>query len=79
MSLREIRKIEVENSEHEFKYQLGDVVYLKTDSEFKLPLIISDFVAEELSCCDYEVSWMSKDHKREISAFPEECLIQKNE
>lgn len=82
MSLQELRKIEVENSDHDFKYQLGDVVYLKNDTEFNYPMIIKDFIPDESCCSDYEVSWMNKQGSQEISGFPEECFttkVQKND
>ncbi|QIA06437.1 hypothetical protein [Draconibacterium halophilum] len=79
MSLRELKKIEVENSEHDFKYQLGDVVYMKNDLEFKFPMIIQDFIPDESCCSDYEVSWMDKQGSQKYTGMPEECLIIKPE
>lgn len=76
MSLLELRKIEVENCEHEFKYQLGDVVYLKNDLELNFPMIVIDYIPDESRCSDYLVSWMNKHGNQETSSFPEECLVQ---
>lgn len=79
MSLQALKKIEVENSEHDFKYQLGEVVYMKNDLEFKVPMIILDFIPDESCCSDYEVSWMNKQGSIEYTGMPEECLIKKTE
>lgn len=77
MSTPELTKILKENAEHDFAYDLGEVVFLKTDQKFEFPMLITDFITDGRNCCDYEVSWLNLKGTEETGSFPEECLILK--
>lgn len=64
---------------HEFAYNIGDTVYLKTDKKFKYPMLIVAFLLDEYNCNDYRCKWFNSQGSTEEEGWPEECLIQKNQ
>lgn len=78
MSLSEIQQLEKGACGHEFKYQLGDILFLRSDFKGKYPMIVTDFDYDDESCIDYHVTWFNSQGKQEIGYFPEEALTNKN-
>lgn len=77
MSLSEITKAQKELAEHDFAFNLGDVVFLKTDEDHKFPMMIIGFDTEDYNCNDYDLKWINAMGSIETGSFPEECLIIK--
>ena len=78
MSISEYLQLEKETFKPDLKYNIGDTVYLKTDTDRKWLMTITGFDTEEDLCSDYLVKWMNSQGKIEQDAFPEECLIKEN-
>lgn len=79
MSLPEIQRILKEQAEHDFAFDIGDEVFLRTDKEYKYPMIITGFDLDDYDCNDYKTSWLNSQGTEEIGYFPEEALTQKTE
>ena len=76
MSLPEELRLEKETFKPHLKYNIGDTVFLKTDTDKKWPMMIIDFDTEEDLTSDYFTKWMNSQGKTEQGNFPEECLIK---
>ena len=57
-----------------FKFGLGDVVYLTSDKNRKVPMTITRLLEFDPDDNDYVVVWVSSQGKLEGSAFPEKAI-----
>ena len=57
------------------KYQLGDLVYLKSDLEENYAMTITNFQLEDYNCTDYQTEWLNSQGTKQRDNFPEECLV----
>lgn len=75
MSLPEDIQIFKNLNKPELKYQIGDLVFLKSDLKKHYPMAITNFVTDEDTCSDYTVEWLNSQGVLECTNFPEECLV----
>ncbi len=78
MSLPEIIELEKKTYKPFLKFQIGDVVFIKSDIDKKYPMLIKDYDLDDNNCSDYFVTWMNSQGKAEHESYPEECLIPKS-
>lgn len=57
------------------RFEIGEIVYLKSDLKKKCPMVISLFETEERKW-DYQCEWMNSQYKREYGSFLDKVLIQ---
>lgn len=79
MSLPEILKLELEMNKPHLAYKLGEVVFLKSDTDRQFPMLITNYEPDEDFTADYWVTWLDANGKTQNESFPEECLILKTE
>lgn len=75
MSLPEDLQILKELQKPDLKYQLGDLIYLKSDLKKQYAMTITNFQIEDYNCTDYQVEWLNSQGTMQHDNFPEECLI----
>ena len=75
MSLSEDLQILKKLQKPDLKYQLGDLVYLKSDLKKQYAMTITNFELEDNNCSDYVVEWLNSQGTIQNDCFPEECLI----
>jgi hypothetical protein len=60
---------------HSLRFDIGEVVYLKSDLKRKCPMTICLFEINETKW-DYQVEWMNSQNKREYASFLDKVLTQ---
>lgn len=59
----------------ELKFQLWEIVYLKSDLKFKTPMTIIGY--SSMDDTDYICTWLTTQKMKQQAAFAEEALIKK--